>query len=60
MEAGKLNWNLTVSDLYELSELYMREKRQVFDTIAKVAANEVTFYNTLGVKIHHMINLVYL
>lgn len=60
MEAGKLNWNLTVSDLYDLSELYMREKRQLFDTISQVAASEVNFSNTLGVIIHHMINRFYL
>ena len=60
MEAGKLNWNLSVSDLYELSELYMREKRQVFNTISKVAANEASFSNTLGVMIIHMINQFHL
>ncbi|KAI6659742.1 Thimet oligopeptidase [Oopsacas minuta] len=46
MEEGKLNWNLKVSDLHELSELYIREKRLVFDKIASL--KDPNFNNTLG------------
>ena len=48
MEEGKLNWSLTVSDLFALSELYLREKRQIFDTIAALSPEDTSFSSTLG------------
>ena len=43
-----MNWKLSVSDLYELSELYLREKRYLFDQIAAVSKEDTNFSNTLG------------
>ena len=48
MEEGKLNWNLSEADLHALSELYMKEKRSVYDKIALVGAEHVRYSNTLG------------